>query len=133
MMPFAGVFECLRRAALRVTLPRVCVLILAALAAVIYVPFVANPLVFDDFNIINDTNFLDFVTEFTIAPRWLSYATLAHTYALTNSSISAMRWGNLILHGANVVAVFALVRELYLAAVDAGTAVEKITPWPSHP
>ncbi len=121
MMPFASVFDWLRRDALKINLSRLCAAFLVLLAAVVYVPYIANPLIFDDFNVINDTTFFDFVTDFKIAPRWLSYATLAHTYALTSNSISAMRWGNLIVHGANVVAVFVLMREIFLSTVADGT------------
>ncbi|MEQ1774781.1 MAG: hypothetical protein ABL891_13460 [Burkholderiales bacterium] len=99
-------------------MPRLCAVALAALAGVVYVPHLANPLVFDDFNVVNSTDFLDYAFSFYPAPRWLTYATLAHTYALTAGSISAMRWGNLVLHAATVVAVFVLLREICLAVLD---------------
>lgn len=117
MLPFSGVYQWIRYDALRITAPRIYALLLTALAALVYVPFLANPLIFDDFNIVNGTNFLDYTFQFWIAPRWLPYATLAHTYALTNGSIVAMRLGNLILHAANVVAVFVLLREICAAAL----------------
>lgn len=120
MLPFAGLFKWFRQDALRLTLPRTCAIGLAVLAALVYVPFLDNPLVFDDFNVINATDFLDNAFQFQIAPRWLPYATLAHTYALTDGSISAMRWGNLLLHAATVIAVFVLLREICLATLDAG-------------
>lgn len=90
-------------------------MLLAVIAGAIYVPFVGNPLVFDDFNVINGTSFIDIAFNFQFSPRWFPYATMAHTYALTEGSTPAMRWGNLILHAANVVAVFALLRELLVA------------------
>ena len=120
MLPFAGLFKWLRQDALRLTPPRICAIGLAVLAALVYVPFLDNPLVFDDFNVFNATDFLDNAFQFRIGPRWLSYATLAHTYALTDGSISAMRWGNLLLHAATVIAVFVLLREICLATLDAG-------------
>jgi tetratricopeptide (TPR) repeat protein len=120
MLPFAGVFRWLRHDAWRLTLPRICAIGLTVLAALVYVPFLANPLVFDDFNVINATDFLEYTFQFYFAPRWLPYATLAHTYALTDGGISAMRWGNLVLHATTVIAVFVLVREICLAVLDAG-------------
>lgn len=117
ILPFAGFFNWLRHDALRITLPRICAIGLAALAALVYVPFLRNPLVFDDFNIVNSTDLLDYVFRFNVAPRWLPYATLAHTYALTDGSISAMRWGNLVLHAAAAIAVFVLMREICTAAL----------------
>lgn len=115
MVPFAGTYIWFRHKVLKVTQARICALLLAVIAAAMYVPFVGNPLVFDDFNVINGTSFIDIAFNFQFSPRWFPYATMAHTYALTEGSIPAMRWGNLILHAANVVAVFALLRELMVA------------------
>lgn len=123
--PFAGAFTWLRQDGLRLTRPRICAIGLAALAALVYVPFLGSPLVFDDFNVINGTDFLNFAIELRLAPRWLPYATLAHTYVLTDGSISAMRWGNLLLHAATVIAVFALFREICLATLDADCAAQE--------
>lgn len=120
MPPFAGVFKWLRQDALRITPQGFCALALAVLAAVVYVPYKASPLLFDDFNVVNGTGFIDYAFRFWPAPRWLPYATLAHTYTLTDGSISAMRWGNLVLHIATVIAVFVLLREICLAVLDKG-------------
>ena len=91
MLPFAGVFECLRRDAMRITRFGIFALALAALAAVPYVPFLDNPLVFDDFNVVDRLDFLNYTFQFWAAPRWLPYATLAHTSALTNGSMAKWR------------------------------------------
>jgi tetratricopeptide (TPR) repeat protein len=108
---------------LRITLPRICAAGLISMVAMVYLPFLGNPLVFDDFNLINDTGFLDYTFQFLLAPRWLPYATLAHTYVLADSSVYAMRWGNLALHAANAIAIFVLLREIGVAAIssDGGT------------
>src|SRR6188768_1688083 len=103
MLPFAGVLKWFRHDVLRITPQRVCAIGLMCLAALVYLPFLTSPLVFDDFNIINGPNFLDNTFNFTFAPRWLPYATIGHTYALTDGDLSAMRWGNLIIHASSTV------------------------------
>jgi len=115
MLPFAGVFRWCRQEVLRVTPARLCAITLALLAGAVYVPYLSNPLVFDDFNVVNGTDFLNYAFTFNPAPRWFPYATLAHTYALTAGSTSAMRWGNLLLHAATAIAVFVLIREICAA------------------
>jgi protein O-mannosyl-transferase len=115
-IPFAKMFARLRPDVLRVTLPRMIAMVLIAIAVVPYIPFLQNPLVFDDFNVINGVSFLDYAFQFWIAPRWLAYATLAHTYAITEGSLIAMRLGNVLLHACNVVTVFVLLREILMAA-----------------
>jgi tetratricopeptide (TPR) repeat protein len=122
-LPFAGLFRWFYQDAVRITAPRICAVVLAMLVCMVYVPFLGNPLVFDDFNVINGTDFHDYALQFWVVPRWLPFATLAHTYILTDGSISAMRWGNLALHVANVVALFVLSREIYMAVAD--TALRK--------
>lgn len=117
-IPFVGVYRWLRRDLFKITLLRVCALVLAAMAAVVYGPFLINPLVFDDFNVINGTSFIDYTFEFRPVPRWLPYATLAHTYVIADGSVFAMRLGNLMLHAACSIAVFVLLREIHWAAVD---------------
>lgn len=120
IIPFAGLYEWVRYELFRTTWPRICGLVLVILAAAVYVPFLNNPLVFDDFNVINGTSFLDYTFQFQFAPRWFPYATLAHTYVLTDNSIDAMRWGNLICHAASAIAVFVLMREICLAVGNTG-------------
>lgn len=124
-MPFAGLYKWIRNDAMKLTLPRVCALILASVVCVIYVPYLSNPLLFDDHSVINGTTFLDYALQFSASPRWLPYATLAHTYALTNGSIPAYRIGNLILHAANAIAVFVLLRTLLLAVSQRNAAANE--------
>lgn len=112
MIPFAGAARWLRREAFRISAARIICVALIALVALTYVPYINSPLVFDDINIINSGPLMDYIFRFWIGQRWISYATLAHTYLLTDGSIPAMRLGNLILHAANAVAVFVLVRGL---------------------
>jgi len=115
MLPFAGVVKWFRQDVLRLTRQRVIALLLAALCAVVYMPFLNNPLVFDDHNLLNNLSFIDYTFRFSLAPRWLPYATLAHTQVMMDGSIAAMRIGNLLLHAVNVVLVFVLLHELCVA------------------
>lgn len=117
MLPFAGLCQWCRCNLFRVTWPRIAAAFLLGLSGALYIPYLNNPLVFDDFNIVNGTHFFDYAFQFWFAPRWLPYATIAHTYALTGGSIPVMRLGNWLLHAANVVAVFVILREL-LTAVE---------------
>ena len=118
MLPFAGVFKWFRQDVLRITQQRVFALLLAVLCVVVYVPFLKNPLVFDDLNLFNNLGFIDYTFRFSLAPRWLPYATLAHTQVMLDGSLPAMRVGNLLLHAANVVLVFVLLYELCIATVS---------------
>ncbi len=96
-------------------------LLLVGLVCAIYAPYLTNALVFDDLVLFNGQTIYDYVAEFwRTQVRWLSYATLAHTYMLTDGSMTALRLGNLLLHAANAVAVFVLLRELLGAASDRG-------------
>lgn len=93
-------------------------LLLAGLACAVYAPYLTNALIFDDLVLFNGLRIYDYAAElWRTQPRWLSYATLGHTYMLSDGSIVALRLGNLLLHAANAVAVFVLLRDL-LGAVD---------------
>ena len=115
MLPFAGVIKWASQELPRTTRQRVFVLLLVALCIVAYAPFLANPYVFDDHNLFGKISFIDYTFQFTLAPRWLPYATLAHTQVMLDGSITAMRVGNLFLHAVNAVLVFVLLHELCLA------------------
>jgi tetratricopeptide (TPR) repeat protein len=97
------------------------VLVLIGLACAVYAPYLKNAYVFDDLVLFNGLTIYDFATElWQTRTRWLSYATLAHSFILSDGSIVVLRLGNLLLHAANAVAVFVLLRELLGAANDRG-------------
>src|SRR4026207_51292 len=88
------------------------VMVLSGLVCVVSAPYLKNAYVFDDLVLFNGLTIYDFATElWRTRTRWLSYATLGHTYMLTDGSIVALRLGNLLLHAANAVAAFVLLRE----------------------
>lgn len=119
MTSFAALFRWLRNNVCKIDVSRVCGIVVLVSAAIVYLPYLNNPLVFDDFAVINSTGFLDHIFHFYFAPRWFPYATLAHTYLLTDGSIRALRIGNVVLHAANVLAVFALIQTVLAAAGNA--------------
>ena len=97
------------------------VLALIALVCAVYAPYLKNAYVFDDLVLFNGLSIYDFATElWRTRTRWLSYATLAHSFILGDGSIVVLRLGNLLLHAANAVAVFLLLRDLLGAANDRG-------------
>lgn len=125
MTSFAARFRRLRYDLFKVSAARVCGLAIVVAAALVYVPYLDNPLVFDDFAVINSTRFLDHIFEFRFAPRWFPYATLAHTYLLTDGSVWAMRVGNVVLHAANALAVFVLIRAVLVAAAPVHESAQR--------
>ena len=97
------------------------VLVLIGLVCAVYAPYLTNAYVFDDLVLFNGLSIYDYATEFwRTQVRWLSYATLAHNYVLSDGSVVALRLGNLLLHAANAVAAFVLLRDLLGAANDRG-------------
>ena len=97
------------------------VLLLAVLASAVYVPYLANALVFDDLNLFNGVTIYDYATRlWRLQVRWFSYSTLAHIHVLSDGSIVAQRLANLLLHVANAVAAFVLLRDLLGAADHRG-------------
>ena len=108
----------------------VAVLLLTALSGV-YLPYLHNPFLFDDLHIFNGTTVYDYATELWRPQiRWIPYATLAHVHVLTDGSIGANRLGNMLLHGANAIAVYVLLNQLLTATqspkVNASTRVNLI-------
>jgi tetratricopeptide (TPR) repeat protein len=91
-------------------------LVLTALVCAVYAPYLTNAYVFDDLNLFNGITIYDYAAElWRNQPRWLSYATLAHVQMLSGGSIAIQRLCNLLLHAANAMAVFVLLRDLLVA------------------
>jgi tetratricopeptide (TPR) repeat protein len=96
-------------------------MLLLGLTCVAYAPYLHNAYVFDDLNLFNGLRIYDLAAEFwRFQIRWLSYATLAHSYVLSDGNIVVLRLGNLLLHAANASAVFVLLRDLLGAPNDRG-------------
>lgn len=94
---------------------------LSLLAAVclMYLPFLGSPFVFDD------TNFFQGETAdryahapFRLDLRWLPYASMGWTYAIfSDVQPHFYRLGSVLLHAANAIALFYLLRQLMSATI----------------
>jgi hypothetical protein len=69
---------------------------------------------------------------FSFELRWLPYASLARTVELLGFDRSWLRWGNVLLHAANSIALFFLLRRLFritLAGDDAPGGAPSWLAW----
>ena len=94
--------------------------VLALLAAVcaLYLPFLGNPLVFDDVPLFSG-GFLEYYAHapFKLEFRWFHFASMGWTARVFSDLFpQPFRLGNLLLHAANAIVLFFLLRQL-LAAV----------------
>ena len=89
--------------------------LLVALVAAIYGPFLFNPLVFDDTNLFipgsDDVNKLGAFSPLQI--RWLPYATMAWTVAAVDGNLPWLRLEALLLHAGVGITLFFLLQQLY--------------------
>lgn len=94
---------------------------LSLLAAVclVYLPFLGNPFVFDDANFfLGDTADNYAHASFDLSLRWLPYASMGWTYAIfSDVQPHFYRLGSVLLHAANAIALFYLLRHLMGAIV----------------
>lgn len=92
---------------------------LFALVCVVYLPFLGNPFIFDDANIIRaDT--LEHLAHggFQFGSRWLSYASLGWTYVIFSEALPHFyHLGNLLLHTATVITLFYFLRRIISAVI----------------
>lgn len=89
------------------------ILSLLALVALIYLPFLDNPFVFDDLNFFSGNIPSSFAySQFHFDLRWLPYASLGWTWALFLDAPHFFHLGNALLHAANVLLLFLLLRQL---------------------
>lgn len=90
------------------------ILSLFALVCLVYLPFLGNPFIFDDVNIIRGDT-LDYLAHsgFHFTLRWLPYASLGWTYSLFGDTLPLFyHLGNLLLHAATTITLFYLLRLL---------------------
>ena len=86
--------------------------LIASLACALYLPFLSNPLVFDDKGIFTGSHFAEYAGfPFGPAVRFPAYFSLATIYVLFGT-IEAQRVVSLIVHAAVGFALFLLIREL---------------------
>jgi len=80
----------------------------------LYGQFFWNPAVFDDANFFDGLEHDQYQGKvFSLAVRWLPYASLEWTHTLLGSSVIWFRLGNLALHLATAVTLFLFLRRLF--------------------
>lgn len=107
-------------------------LLLIALVAALYAQFLWNPIVFDDlYFFIQDAEGKQPVSSYHFALfelRSLPYATLAWTKAAFGLDLINFRLGNLLLHAAVVLALFAFLSGLFSAVLGMDNSAAGLPP-----
>jgi len=95
------------------------VLSLFAAVCIVYLPFLGSPFVFDDLNFFSgDVPDVYAHSPFQFNLRWLPYASLGWTAAIFSDVLPHFfHLGNVLLHAANVILLFFLLRRLAGAAI----------------
>lgn len=88
--------------------PRALVLLL--LTAIVYVPFLNNPLIFDDVSFFDRAISFYANAHFDFNLRWFPYTTMGITWVFAGEAPLTYRIQNLLLHGANVLLILLLLR-----------------------
>jgi len=103
---------------------------LFAAVCLAYLPFLGNPFVFDDLNFFSgDVPEVYAHSLFQFNLRWLPYASLGWTAAVFSDAVPHFfHLGNALLHAANVILLFYLLR-LLLGAVLTGHEHSKTLVW----
>lgn len=86
--------------------------IVAVALLLVYLPGLGNALVFDDGYLADGELFSDYRSAFSLRARMLSYGSFVWVQALLGEGWWKQRLFNLLLHGAVVVAVWALYRQI---------------------
>ena len=112
-------------------LDRIKALILVMLVIAVYVPFLNNPLIFDD------VPFFDAVidhyanTLFHFDLRWFPYATFGFTWVFFGEDPPVFRIQNLLLHSVNVLLLL-LVMRMWIKLLITDESKEKIANWGAY-
>lgn len=92
---------------------------LFAAVCIVYLPFLGSPFIFDDLNFFTGDvpgHYAHSLFQFDL--RWLPYASLGWTYAIfSDVAPHFFRLGNVLLHAANVILLFYLLRQLITALI----------------
>lgn len=104
-------------------------LLLLLLVGLVYLPFLHNPLVFDDTSFFkggSPANFAD--AGFYFNTRWFPYKTLGVTWVFFDEDPLVFRVQNLLLHGMNVLMLL-LVLRLWISLFVEEPARQKMANW----
>lgn len=80
------------------------------LAALTYLPFIDNPLVFDDVQFFRDTVTRFAASHFDLTFRWFPYTTFGVTWVFAGEAPPLFRLQNLLLHGMNALLLLLTLR-----------------------
>ncbi len=101
--------------------------LLAAMALLVYLPFISNPLIFDDLPFFPGVlGFADF--PFNLYQRWFPYVSLGVTAAFAENHLSYFRIENLLLHNLNVLLLLLLLR-LWISLFITDVNQAKLARW----
>lgn len=100
----------------------VMVLLLIAGTVALYGGYLHNPLVFDDFSLLNDKSIAAIAAgpKFVAIPRWLVNLSFGITYQLAGNDIVWYRLGNVLIHTLSVVMIY-----FFIARLVGAVGVEK--------
>lgn len=94
-------------------LPLLVLILLLCASASLYIPWIDNPLVFDDLNLLKSPSLGDYaVMPFSLQPRQFPYFTLGFEQVISSGNLHVSRYVALILHGLNGFLLFLLSRRL---------------------
>lgn len=102
------------------------VLALVGMACLVYLPYVGNPLVFDDLPFFSSQISQFATSSFHLDLRWFPYATLGWTWAFFVDSPVVYRLGNVFLHATNGVLLFYFLRQLLMLYSASGEASRRM-------
>lgn len=86
--------------------------------ALVYIPYINNPLFFDDLPFFSDTINRFIGDHWHLYSRWLSYMSLAWTVITFSDTPLPLHLGNMLLHFSNTVLVFVLLQQLCSLTLD---------------
>jgi hypothetical protein len=106
---------------------RLKVILLLIAVLVVYLPFIGNPLIFDDVPFFSGiASYADMAFSFNF--RWFPYSTLGVTWVFFGEAPFAFRIQNLLLHALNTVLLL-LVLRLWISLFIAEPARQSIFNW----
>lgn len=107
---------------------RIKVLILVLVVIVVYVPFLNNPLIFDDVSFFDAAIDHYANTLFRLDLRWFPYTSFGVTWVFFGEEPPVFRVQNLLLHGMNVLLLL-LVLRMWIKLFITDVSKENIANW----
>lgn len=107
---------------------RIKVLLLLLLVGFVYLPFLGNPLIFDDLSFFRLYVSPSSEELFDFGLRWFSYFSLGFTWVFFGEAPPSFRVENLLLHGFNVLLLLLLMR-LWITLFITDVSKEKMANW----